>query len=102
MKRNLDQTVKGPDGNEFPDAATLKALLFQAATTPLEGDNTLPADQKLKLYSLAQRIHAGGVVDFVVEDIALLKDRMRRGPFSIWAFGQVCGMLDSDYQEPDK
>ena len=102
MRRNLDQTVKGPDGNDHPGSTTLGALLFQVATTPIAGDDALPADQKLKLYRLAQRLYSVGVIDFVAEDIASLKDRMRRGPFSIWAFGQVCDMLDADYQEPDK
>lgn len=78
MKRNLDQEMLNIDGKPFSDKATLKTVLFQAITAPLEADQRLPAEKKMQLYSLAQRIHLGGVAEFTAEELALLKDRVNQ------------------------
>lgn len=102
MKRNLDAQILNFDGKPFDDAPTLGGLCFLAVTAPQEADARLPLDQKLKLFGLAQKVHAGGVTDLSAEDIALLKARAGTSPLSIVAVGRVCELLETDIAETTK
>ena len=95
MKRDLDQKMYDLDGKEFGDKATLKVLCFGAIATPIQGDDQIPMDKKLKQYVLLQKIHAGGEVDLTAEDIALIKERGAKH-FSIIAFGRMVDMLEGE------
>lgn len=97
MKRNFDLPLLELDGTPFADKATLKSVCFLMLTTPLQGDNDLPLDQRLKHYALVQAVHKGGVVDVSAEDIALLKARAAKC-LSLIAVGRVCELLEQEEQ----
>lgn len=93
MKRDFDKPLLDLDGNPFTDQATLKSVAFLVLSAALEGDQALPADQKLKQFSLLQTIHKGGVVEISAEDISLIKSRGAKC-LSVIAFGRLCEMLE--------
>ncbi len=97
MKRNLDQVMTDLDGKEFADKATLKMVCFGAVSNPIQGDDALPMDKKMKQYALLQKINAGGVSDLSAEDIALIKERAAK-LYPILIFGRTADLLES---EPD-
>lgn len=95
MKRNLDTPILKLDGAEYADKPTLKLICFTAIAEPLPGDEKLTPVDKLKLYALAQKLHAGGVVDLSAEEIAQLKDRIGRG-YSALVVGRAFELLEQD------
>lgn len=117
MKRNFSAPIRdikgapiltmeeqGPDGEgkaqppkQVP--ATLAFASFAALTMPLRGDEAMGAEQKLRLYALTQKVHAGGVVDVSAEDIALLKERIGRA-HGVLVVGRAYELLEADLSEP--
>ena len=95
MKRNLDQVMTDLDGKDFGDKATLKQVCFGAISTPMQGDDQIPLDKKMKQYSLLQKINAGGEVDLSAEDIALIKERGGK-LFPILVFGRMVDALENE------
>lgn len=98
MKRNLEAPILDLDGKPLPDEATLKSVLFLAVTTPQKDDDRLDVKKKLELYSLAQKVHAGGEVDFTAEEIAALKDRVAKVFVHVVVVGRTFELLESDPQ----
>jgi hypothetical protein len=99
MKRNLDQVMLDLDGKSLGDKATLKTVCFSAMVAPLEGDQAMTVEVKMKQYALLQAINKGGVVELTAEDIALLKARAAKCLMLV-AFGRLCEMLEQEYHEP--
>ena len=100
MKRDFDQAITDLNNDPFQDKATLKSVVFLVLNTPLEGDDRIPLDQKLKQFTLLQSIHKGGVVDISAEDIAFIKTRAARCPLSLIAIGRLCELLEKEYVPP--
>ena len=94
MKINLDVPILQLDGTEFSDKPTLKIICFLSVTTPLKSDESLAAEQKIRLYRLAQRIAGAGVVDLDSEDITLLKDRIAKAVAHIVVIGRAFDMIE--------
>lgn len=95
MKRNLDQVMTDLDGKEFGDKATLKMVCFGAVSTPMQGDDQIPMEKKLKQYALLQKINVGGVVDLTAEEISLVKERASK-LYPILIFGRLVDALEGD------
>jgi hypothetical protein len=100
MKKDLAQELKNPYGKPFePEAITLEQTCFQAVSAALPTDQALPVPDKLKLYRVAQKISAGGVVDFSVEELTLIKERIGK-TWSTLVIGAAFDILDADYEAP--
>ena len=95
MKRDLDVIMTDLDGKEFGDKATLKMVCFGAVATPMQGDEQIPLDKKMRQYGLLQKINAGGEVDLQAEDIALIKERASK-LYPILVFGRMADLLEGD------
>lgn len=97
MKKDLTQELKNPYGKPFePATITLEQACFQAVSAALPEDQKLPVPDKLKLYRVAQKISAGGVVDFSVEELTLIKQRVGQ-TWSTLVIGAAYDILDADY-----
>lgn len=94
MKRNLDALILQLDGNPFEDKATLKTVVFMAVTTPLQADQHDSVDQKIRLYTLAQKVYQGGEVDLSAEDISLIKDRIGKVFNHVVVIGRAFELLE--------
>lgn len=92
MKINFDAPILRIDGTEFAEKPSLKTVCFMAATNQLPGDDAMPVDEKLALYGLAQKAHAGGVQELVVEDVALLRKRIGKA-FGVEVVGAAFALL---------
>jgi len=97
MKRNLDVIMSDLDGKEFADKATLKLVCFGAISSPIQGDDQITIDKKMRQYSLLQKINAGGEADLSAEDIALIKERAAK-LYPILVFGRLVDALESELQ----
>ncbi len=95
MKRNLDQVMTDLDGKDFGDKATLKMVCFGAVSTPMQGDEAIPMEKKIKQYALLQKINAGGECDLSAEDIALIKERASK-LYPILIFGRLTDLLENE------
>lgn len=100
MKRNLDTPLVDFDGKAFGDGATLKTVVFTVLSTPMEGDDKMSLDQKMKQYALLQSVHKGGVVDLTAEEITLIKSRGVK-MLGIIALGRMCELLETEYTPPE-
>mgnify|MGYP003654188587 CR=1 FL=1 len=98
MKRNLDTFLKTLDGKTYEDKATLKSVLFAAVAATLDSDK---GEDKMMLYGLASKIHAGGVVDFTAEEIALMKKRVQT-VYPILVVGSTITLLEQDSTDVKK
>lgn len=95
MKRNLDTPLLTLDGKPFDDNATLKSVVFMVLTAPMEGDDKMSVEAKMKQYGLIKTVHAGGVVDLTAEDITTIKARGAKA-LSMLAFGLMVDMLEKE------
>lgn len=65
-----------PDGSVTDMDCSLRAVILTALITPLQVDAQLPAQKKLQLYRLAQKINgAESTVELPAEDIVAIKER---------------------------
>lgn len=108
MKLNLDQPILDFDGKEMPqrkdskDPMTLKYVFFTALSEPSLETNVrgeqipenLNVDQKMKMYKLCSEVVKGGEIDFVVDDLTLMKERVGKIFISPLIYGRVCEILD--------
>jgi hypothetical protein len=100
MKRNFSTPIRRIDGSEFSEPQTLATVAFQAATLQMQGDDRLAGPDKLRLYQIAQKVHAGGIVDVSAEDITLLKERIGKA-FAVEVVGAAYAALeDEGHREP--
>jgi hypothetical protein len=98
MKRNLDLPILQLDGTPFVDNPTLKVIIYTAFTTPLQTDNNMPDDDKLKNYSLVAKTHKGGVVDLTADEIASIKSRICKVWNHVVIIGRAHEILEADYE----
>ncbi len=97
MRIDLDQTLRTLEGQEFhlePDkVATLRAVCINALLTPLPDDQQAPSGSGYTLYSIAQRLYPGGVVELEASEIDLIKKRVER-MYAPMVTGQTWDMLE--------
>jgi hypothetical protein len=93
MKLDMEQKLLDPKGNPFSDGATVGVGLYAGLSQPQAEDGTASVTDKMKLYRLTQRVAAGGVQEFSVEEIAILQDRASK-VLSIIAFGALNDVLE--------
>lgn len=93
MRYNLDLPITQIDGSDFDPPMRLVTTVFNSITTAMRGDEVLTADDKLKHYALALRVHAGGVVELKAEDIAIIKERAGKLFFTV-PYGRMVELLE--------
>lgn len=74
MKIDFSQPILHIDGTDT--GLTLGTASIQAMITPWPGDQDMPATDKVRLFDISLKVHAGGEIDLPVEDLALLKARI--------------------------
>jgi hypothetical protein len=99
MKLDLDQPIVTLKGEPFPDDMTLGTVSFLAVTTGLVGDEGMAGNDKMRLYGIAAKVHAGGEVELSIEDLDALKERIGR-MFSVEIVG--CAWLLLETNTPKK
>ena len=73
MKIDFSQPILDLEDKET--GLTLGSASIQAMMTPINGDDQMPAGEKVRLFELSLKIK-GGTTDFPVEDIAFIKARI--------------------------
>lgn len=91
-KVNLDTLIRDLSGDPISDL-TAKKIMVDALLVTLEEDARLTGEQKIKNFTLAQRVSCGGEVELIAEDIALIKSRVARA-FNTLVTGRVWELLD--------
>lgn len=77
MKINFDSNIKGLDGKDLATetgTATLSSIVTGALIANYHDEQFLPGMEKFKRAQLAQRVYAGGDIDFSVEELTLIKE----------------------------
>ena len=95
MTRDLDQPILRLNGEPFPDDLKLGTAIFLAVTAPLSGDEQTDGTAKMRLYSIASKVHAGGKVDLTAEEVSLAKDRIGH-MFTVEVVGCAYALLEAD------
>lgn len=83
MELNFDAKVKSIEGKDLmivnaankEEPATLKWVAVEALMANPRNDNA-DGQEKIRRYTLAQKIHKGGIVNCTTEEIALMKERV--------------------------
>lgn len=101
MKRDLDQPMMTLDNKPFDDKATLKTVIFMVLNAPVEGDDKMGVDQKMRQFGLLKTVHGGGVVELSAEDISMIKARAAK-VMPVMHFGLMCDLLETEYVEKPK
>jgi hypothetical protein len=81
MKVNVDQVLKNMDGSSMKDVdvdgnaidATLKMAIVNALLAPVERES---GTDKMRKFNLAQKAYAGGDIEFDLDELKLIKDRV--------------------------
>ncbi len=80
----------GPNSGPLSDG-----IIFGAVSTPMQGDDQIPMEKKLKQYQLLQKVNAGGEADLTAEEIALIKERAAK-LYPILVFGRLIDLLEGE------
>lgn len=94
MKVDLDQVLKTPKGEPFNDNATLANAAYSAMQAQLPTDAQLPADKKMLVFKISQKLASGGEQEFTAEEIALVKDRCSQA-LAIFAYAAVANAFEN-------
>jgi len=99
MLVNVDGVLKSMSGETLKDVvngeaidAKVKDALVNAILSPVQNEQGV---EKVKKYELAKRIYAGGDIDLVAEEVALIKERVGESYAPI-IVGQLFELLDSE------
>lgn len=89
MKLNLDQPLKGHNDETLKSVSldeekkpvskdlTLKEIVYNSFMgDPIPGDDKLTGKEKKRIWDLAEKIYPGGEVNFELEEVTLMKDRV--------------------------
>jgi len=91
MKLNFDaeilDLVGKPLQNGEDGSMTLNSIACAALINVLQEDQSMSADDKVKMFRLAQVASKGGVQDVKAEDVALLKPALPAAPQNICDVG---------------
>jgi hypothetical protein len=89
MKLNFDAEILDLAGKPLPNGPdgpmTLATIACSALIGVMQDDQSLPADDKVKMFRLAQQAIKAGVQEVKVEDVTLLKRRIGKmyGPLVV-------------------
>jgi len=90
---NLNTEITDFDGNSFPDKPTIKSAVMGSLINVLRGDETLAAEQKVKMFELAMRIHGAEQIELTAEDVSLIKERVGKA-YPPMVVGRVFQAID--------
>lgn len=95
MKIDMTLTIEAIDGNPMVDGDApilLRTIIQNALLGQFQGEQNMAGSEKLRLWQMARRANEDEV-DFNVEDLATIKDRVGRayGPAVV---GPVYEILD--------
>lgn len=77
MKVNFDTILKNLKDEDIKDGEeklTLKSAAINALMLPYQDELNLKGEEKLKRFTIAQKIQAGGEVELPVEEVAKVKE----------------------------
>jgi hypothetical protein len=95
VKRNLDSPLLTLDDAEFDPPATLQSVCLGCLSGTPQEDMKFGLEKRMQLYNLARRVHAGGIVDFTAEEIALLQKRIST-MYPTIIMGRAVDLLNAD------
>lgn len=96
MDIHFDTPIRNLDGQPVLEGNVpllAKDIVITACLTPLEGDRQ-QAGLGYRLYTLARRLHDGGVVDLTAEDAAFLLQRVEAIGYPPLTVGQMTDLLN--------
>ncbi len=96
MKLDFDYKILDLEGKPIKDGekdTTLCSVVCAAMLATVPGDDQLPADDKVKMFRLAQTAMKHGVQDVPIEDVAFLKKRIGK-LFGALIVGRVFDLLE--------
>lgn len=79
MKINLDAIVLDVFDNEVikdGEVQTMKNFVVESIVMPLKSDEGEKAEKKLDRWELAKKCKSGGIVDFNVDELSIIKNRI--------------------------
>ena len=99
MKVNLDMEILDIKGNPIviqgeEGFLTLKDVCINAILLE-EQDEKIEGKEKVRRYQLALKINEGGTLNFSVEDLTLLKEKVGK-MYTILVAGQALPLLDGE------
>jgi len=101
MKRDFSIEIKTVEGTSYADKPTVKTMFMQAFGQALRGDSEMSNEQIMKVLELADRIAKGPVVELATEDVAMVKERLKKyGGFGPLVVAMAFRALEADYVEP--
>lgn len=88
----------GKDGNskprKFEKDVTLRAVVSAVLQTAMPGDDKLSVEKRTHLFNLLLRINKECIIDFPIEEIALLKARVAMASYNNIIVGQTLVLLE--------
>lgn len=100
MQLQTTQTLSDLDGNVIrndpsPDSpvVTVRTILVNSLLMPRQEDATLTGEEKLKRFTLAQKIHDNDVIDISAEEVIKLKTLVCQ-TYSTLLYSRVALLLD--------
>jgi len=97
MKKDLNTAILDPYKNIITIAPRLEVVCYEAVVGILPEDRTMSMPDKLTLHRISIKIATGGVVDFSIEELSLIKERIGK-VWSSLVVGAAYDILDADYK----
>lgn len=88
--------VGKPLQNGEDGSMTLNSIACAALINVLQEDQSMSADDKVKMFRLAQVASKGGVQDVKAEDVALLKQRIGK-MYGALIVGRAYDLIENDH-----
>jgi hypothetical protein len=102
MKINFDAEILDLDGKPLVDGApgktmTLASVSCASLINMLREDESIPADDKVKMFRIAQLACKGGEQEIKTEDVALLKKRIGK-MYGALIVGRAYDLIEGECQ----
>ncbi len=101
MRINITQKIQDYDGKDIPLSVedstplTIKDIFFTALNNPGK-DEMLTAEDKNKAFQLCVKMTQQNEVDFTVDDLSFIKERVNK----IWTSPLICGKVNELIEGP--
>jgi len=100
MKRDLNLPFLDPEGKKYGDVSTLRDIVYGALRAGVPADERSTLTEKAKVFELAMRVVAGGIIEVTADELKAITDRIP----VVFANPTVCipaiRLLEQDYAEP--
>lgn len=106
MKRDFTKVIETLDGKAIVlddkkgDKLTYQDAILSALQSP--GENTIPANEKLKRWKLVQKMYNTPDADFTVEEIATINKVIGESAWGVLVVGRITDLIETDPLDKDK